>query len=194
VAILVAAVAWSLAGLGQRGLDVTPATQVAGRALFAFLALLAVVAVTERSGMIGSFRSLGRDGLALAVFLAISSGTFLLALNYTSVANVLFLQAAAPMMAALLGWVLLSERISRRTWVAMLMAAVGVAAMVAGSFDAGALAVVLPIVMTATFAMVIVIARHRRDVSMLPATCASQALVLVVVVPFASFASATTRD
>ena len=193
-AILVAAVAWSLAGLGQRGLDATPATQVAGRALFAFLALLVVVAVTERSGIIGSFRSLGRDGLAVAVFLAISSGTFLLALNYTSVANVLFLQAAAPMMAALLGWVLLSERISRRTWLAMLMAAVGVAAMVAGSFDAGALAVVLPIVMTTSFAIVIVIARHRRDVSMMPATCASQALVLVVVAPFASFTSATTRD
>jgi drug/metabolite transporter (DMT)-like permease len=194
IAILVAAVAWSLAGLGQRGLDATPATQVAGRALFAFLALLVVVAVTERSGIIGSFRSLGRDGLAVAVFLAISSGTFLLALNYTSVANVLFLQAAAPMMAALLGWVLLSERISRRTWLAMLMAAVGVAAMVAGSFDAGALAVVLPIVMTTSFAIVIVIARHRRDVSMMPATCASQALVLVVVAPFASFTSATTRD
>ena len=194
IAILVAAVAWSLAGLGQRGLDATPATQVAGRALFAFLALLVVVAVTERSGIIGSFRSLGRDGLAVAVFLAISSGTFLLALNYTSVANVLFLQAASPMMAALLGWVLLSERISRRTWLAMVMAAVGVAAMVAGSFDAGALAVVLPIVMTASFAIVIVIARHRRDVSMMPATCASQALVLVVVAPFASFASATTRD
>ena len=193
-AILVAAIAWSLAGLGQRGLDATPATQVAGRALFAFLALLAVVAVTERSGIIRSFRSLGRDGLALAVFLAISSGTFLLALNYTSVANVLFLQAASPMMAALLGWVLLSERISRRTWIAMLMAAVGVAAMVAGSFDAGALAVVLPIVMTASFAIVIVIARHRHDVSMMPATCASQALVLVFVVPFASFASATTTD
>ena len=194
IAILVAAVAWSLAGLGQRGLDATPATQVAGRALFAFLALLVVVAVTERSGIIGSFRSLGRDGLAVAVFLAISSGTFLLALNYTSVANVLFLQASSPMMAALLGWVLLSERISRRTWLAMVMAAVGVAAMVAGSFDAGALAVVLPIVMTASFAIVIVIARHRRDVSMMPATCASQALVLVVVAPFASFASATTRD
>ena len=46
------------------------------------------------------------------------------------------------MIAALLGWAVLSERISRRTWLAMVMAAVGVAAMVAGSFDAGALAVV----------------------------------------------------
>ena len=117
---------------------------MAGRALFAFFALLAVVAVTERSGSSRHSASLGRDGLVIAVFLAISSGTFLLALNYTSVANVLFLQASAPIMAALLGWAILSERISRRTWIAMVMAAFGVGAMVVGSFHAGALAVVLP--------------------------------------------------
>lgn len=192
--MLVAAVAWSSAGLAQRELDATPATQVLGRALFAFLALLLVVALTERSGIIASLRSLGRSGAAVAVFLAISSGTFFLALNYTSVANVLFLQAASPMMAALLGWALLSERISRRTSLAMGMAAVGVTVMVAGSVDAGAMAVVLPIVMTASFAIVIVIARYRRDVSMMPATCASQALVVVVVAPFASFGSVTSTD
>ena len=92
---------------------------MAGRALFAFLALLVVVALTEESGVIASVRALGRDGLVVTVFLGLSSGTFLLALNYTSVANVLFLQASAPVMAALLGWAILSERISRRTWIAM---------------------------------------------------------------------------
>ena len=192
--MLVAAVAWSSAGLAQHALDATPATQVLGRALFAFLALLVLVAVTEGSGIVTSLRSLGRSGVAVAVFLAISSGTFFLALNYTSVANVLFLQAASPMIAALLGWALLSERISRRTWFAMGVAAVGVTVMVVGSFNAGAMAVVLPIVMTASFAIVIVITRYRRDVSMMPATCASQALVVVLVAPFASFGSVTSSD
>ena len=194
VAIIVAAAAWSTAGLAQRELDATPATQVAGRALFAFLALLVVVALTEESGVIASVRALGRDGAVVTFFLGLSSATFLLALNYTSVANVLFLQASAPVMAALLGWAILSERISRRTWIAMLMAAVGVGAMVIGSFDAGALAVALPIVMTFSFAIVIVLTRYRRDVSMMPATCASQALVVVVVAPFASFGSASSSD
>jgi drug/metabolite transporter (DMT)-like permease len=193
-AMLVAAVAWSSAGLAQRELDATPATQVLGRALFAFLALLALVALTERSGIVAPLRSLGRDGAAVAIFMAVSSGTFLLALNYTTVANVLFLQAASPMIAALLGWALLSERISRRTWLAMGLAAVGVTVMVAGSIDAGAVAVVLPILMTASFAIVIVITRYRRDVSMMPATCASQALVVVVAAPFASLGSANATD
>jgi drug/metabolite transporter (DMT)-like permease len=194
IAIVLAAAAWSTAGLAQRALDATPATQVAGRALFAFLALLAAVVVTERRGAFASLRSLGRDGVLMTVFLAISSGTFLLALNHTSVANVLFLMAAAPVAAALLGWLILSERISGRTWLAMGLAAVGVGVMVAGSFDAGFLAVFLPIVMTLSFALVIVIARYRHEVSMLPATCASQALVLVVVAPLASFTTATRSD
>jgi drug/metabolite transporter (DMT)-like permease len=194
IAIVLAATAWSTAGLAQRELDATPATQVAGRALFAFLVLLAAVAVTERRRTLTALRSLGRDGALLTVFLAVSSGTFLLALNYTSVANVLFLMAAAPMVAALLGWFVLSERVSGRTWLAMSLAAVGVGVMVAGSFDAGFLAVFLPIVMTLSFALVIVIARSRQEVSMLPATCASQALVFVVVAPFASFTSVGRSD
>ena len=194
LAIVVAAVAWSTAGLAQRGLDADPATQVAGRAVFAGIALFALVLATERRGTLRAFRSMGRSGLAMAVFLAISSGSFLLALNYTSVANVLFMQAAAPMMAALLGWVLLSEGVDTRTWIALALAGAGVALMAAGSLDAGVAAVVLPLVMTASFAMVIVIARHRKDVSMMPATCASQVLVVLACAPFVSLGSVSRSD
>src|SRR6187551_770765 len=176
LAILLAAVAWSTAGLGQRGLDATAVTQVAGRAFFAALALFALVLAMERRGTLSAFLGMGRSGLAMTVFLAISSGAFLLALNHTSVANVLFMQAAAPMMAALL------------------LAGAGVAVMAAGSLDAGIAAVGLPLLMTASFAVVIVIARHRRDVSMMPATCASQVLVVVVCAPFVTLGSVTGGD
>ena len=194
LAILLAAVAWSTAGLGQRGLDASAVTQVAGRAFFAALALLALVLAMERRGTMRAFLGMGRSGLAMTVFLAISSGAFLLALNHTSVANVLFMQAAAPMMAALLGWVLISEPVDGRTWAALLLAGAGVAVMAAGSLDAGIAAVGLPLLMTASFAVVIVIARHRRDVSMMPATCASQVLVVVVCAPFVTLGSVTGGD
>jgi drug/metabolite transporter (DMT)-like permease len=194
LAILLAAVAWSTAGLGQRGLDASAVTQVAGRAFFAALALFALVLAMERRGTMRAFLGMGRSGLAMTVFLAISSGAFLLALNHTSVANVLFMQAAAPMMAALLGWVLISEPVDARTWAALLLAGAGVAVMAAGSLDAGIAAVGLPLLMTASFAVVIVIARHRRDVSMMPATCASQVLVVVVCAPFVTLGSVTGGD
>jgi len=194
LAILLAAVAWSTAGLGQRSLEATAVTQVAGRAFFAALALFALVLAMERRGTVRAFLGMGRSGLAMTVFLAISSGAFLLALNHTSVANVLFMQAAAPMMAALLGWVLISEPVDGRTWAALLLAGAGVAVMAAGSLDAGIGAVGLPLLMTASFAMVIVIARHRRDVSMMPATCASQVLVVVVCAPFVTLGSVGGGD
>ena len=194
LAILLAAVAWSTAGLGQRSLEATAVTQVAGRAFFAALALFALVLAMERRGTLRAFLGMGRSGLAMTVFLAISSGAFLLALNHTSVANVLFMQAAAPMMAALLGWVLISEPVDGRTWAALLLAGAGVAVMAAGSLDAGIGAVGLPLLMTASFAMVIVIARHRRDVSMMPATCASQMLVVVVCAPFVTLGSVGGGD
>ena len=193
-AILLAALAWSTAGLAQRGLDATAATQVAGRAIFAGLALLVVVVLMGRGRTVAAFRAMGLWGIAMAVFLAISSGTFLLALNYATVANVLFMQAAAPMLAALLGWALLSERVDGRTWGALVLATAGVALMAAGSFEAGYLAVALPLVMTASFAAVIVIARHRREVSMMPATCASQVLVVLAFAPFVSVGTATGSD
>ena len=194
LAIALAAVAWSTAGLAQRQLDATPVTQVAGRAAFAAVALFALVVATERSGTFRAFREMGRWGLAMTVFLALSSGVFLLSLNYTTVANVLFMQAAAPMMAALLGWVFLRERIDGRTWLSLLLAGAGVLLMAAGSFEAGAAAILLPLLMTAAFAAVIVIARHRREVSMMPATCASQVLVVAVCLPFASLSSVGDDD
>jgi len=194
LAIALAAIAWSTAGLTQRQLDATPVTQVLGRAAFAALALFALVLATERKGALRAFRAMGRSGLAMTVFLAISSGVFLLSLNYTTVANVLFMQAAAPMMAALLAWVFLHERIDGRTWLSLLLAGAGVVLMAAGSFEAGAAAIFLPLLMTASFAAVIVIARHRREVSMMPATCASQVLVVAACLPFADVGSVGDDD
>jgi drug/metabolite transporter (DMT)-like permease len=194
LAILGAALAWSTAGIGQRELDVSPITQVAGRSLFAMVVLLTLVTLTEGRGTVSAFRSIGRWGLLSAVLLAISSGTFFLALNYTSVANVLFMQAAAPFFAALLGWWLLGDRILPRTWWAITLASAGVAVMAVGSVATGLTALTLPLVVTIAFAGVIVITRHRRDISMMPATCASQVLVVACCLPFASFEAADGSD
>jgi len=194
LAILAAAIVWSLAGLGQRELDAEPATQVAGRAIFAALALFLLVLATERRSTLAAFRSMDRWGAALAVSLGLSSGSFLFALSYTTVANILFMQAAAPMMAALLGWTLLRERVDSRTWIALGLAAIGVAVMAVGSFEAGVAAIALPFVVTASFAATIVITRHRREVSMLPAACTSQALVVLVCLPFLSLGSVAAGD
>jgi drug/metabolite transporter (DMT)-like permease len=125
--------------------------------------------------------------------MAVSSGTFVAALNYTSVANVLFTQALAPVLAAVLG-TFVGEPVARRTWVAMAVAVAGVGLIVGGPNHPSFLGVSLSLLMSISFAGVIVITRHQRQVSMAPATCLSQAIVFVCAAPFASTGSIGAQD
>jgi len=193
VFVALAAVAWSTAGLFQRELSVGTATQVAGRAVFAALGLLAYIAAAERGAIVSAFRAIGSGGLAVVALLATSSASFIAALNHASVANVLFMQALAPILAAVLG-TLIGDPVSRRTWAAMLIALVGVAAMAGGPGHPTALGLGLSLLMTVSFAATLVITRHRREVSMAPATFLSQLVVLVVFAPFASAGSVSGTD
>jgi drug/metabolite transporter (DMT)-like permease len=182
--VALAALAWSSAGLFQRELTMSVGTQLAGRAFFAVIGLFAYVAIAEHGAVVRAFRAIGRDGLFVAVLLAASSGAFIVALNYTTVANVLFMQALAPVLAAVLG-TFIGEPVERRTWVALAVALVGVGLMVGGPDRPSPLGLSISFFMSVTFAGVIVVTRHRRDVSMAPATCLSQALVFVFAAPFA---------
>ena len=187
--VALAAVAWSTAGILQRELTLDLPTQLAGRALFAVLGVGLYVALVERGG----FRAIGRGGLLVALLLSISSGSFITSLNHASVANVLFMQALAPVLAAVLG-MLLGEPVSRRTWLAMAVAIGGVALMVGGPGHPSALGLGLSFVMTLSFAATLVITRHLREVSMAPATCLSQLIVLVGAAPFAHVGQIGSQD
>ena len=192
--VALAALAWSSAGVLQRELSVGTTTQLAGRALFACIALAGFVAVSNRGHTIAVFRSMGTAGFAVAICTAIASGSFIVALNHATVANVLFLQAAAPIAAALLAWIALGESVTGRALVAMSVALLGVALMVGGPGSGGVLGVGASLLMTLAFAVGLVITRHRRDVSMAPAICLSQVLVVVAVAPFTHPGTVTAHD
>lgn len=183
--VTLAALAWSTAGVLQRELSVGAPTQVAGRALFAALALLVFVLGSGRGSGLRAFGSIGPAELAVAVFAAIASGSFIVALNHTTVANVLFMQAVAPIAAAAIAWVALGEAVGLRMALGMVVALCGVGVMIGGPGGAKGLGLGLSVLMTLAFAAGLVITRHRREVSMAPAFCLSQVLVLVAVGPFA---------
>jgi drug/metabolite transporter (DMT)-like permease len=98
---------------------------------------------------------------------------------------VLFIQAIAPVLAALLGRAVLGEPLTLRTVVAMAIALVGVGVMVGSPGGGGALGVGLSVLMPLGFAVAIVIARHRREVSMAPATGLAQLMLVVAAGPIA---------
>jgi drug/metabolite transporter (DMT)-like permease len=182
--VAASALAWSTAGLLQRELTASIATQLAGRAFFALLAIFAYVAVSEHGHVVRAFRAVGRWGLAFAVLMAISSGSFIVALNHTSVANVLFVLAIGPVLAAALG-TLVGDHVPGRTWLAIGIAVAGLALMVGGPDRPNATGTALSLLCALAIAATLVIVRHRRDVSMAPATCLSQLIVFACAAPFA---------
>ena len=184
--VALAAVAWSTAGVLQRQLTLDTATQVFGRAVFAGAALLAYVAVVERGRLLHAFRSVGGAGIAVALCVATASGAFISALNHTSVARVLFILAVAPVLAALLARVTLGEPVTRRTGLAMGLALAGVTVMLGAPGEGSLAGDGLSFLAALAFAVMIVITRWRHDVSMAPATCLSQVILVAVFLPFAS--------
>jgi drug/metabolite transporter (DMT)-like permease len=184
--VALAAVAWSTAGVMQRQLTLDTPTQAAGRAVFAGLALLAYVAVVERGRFVEAFRSIGLAGVAVALCVATASGSFIAALNHTTVARVLFILAIAPVLAALLARVTLGEPITRRTVQAMALALAGVTLMLGAPGEGSLAGDGLAFLAALAFALMIVITRWRHDVSMAPATCLSQVILVAAFLPFAS--------
>jgi drug/metabolite transporter (DMT)-like permease len=184
--VALAAVAWSTAGVLQRQLTLDTSTQVFGRAAFAGAALLGYVAIVERGQVVRGFRSVGGAGIAVALCVAIASGCFIGALNYASVARVLFILAVAPVLAALLAWATLGEPISRRTALAMVLALSGVAVMLGAPGEASLTGDGLAFVAALAFSVMIVLTRWRHEVSMAPATCLSQAILVAAFLPFAT--------
>jgi drug/metabolite transporter (DMT)-like permease len=184
--VALAAVAWSTAGVLQRQLTLDTATQVFGRAAFAGAALLVYVAVVERGRVVQAFRSVGLAGVAVALCVATASASFISALNHTSVARVLFILAVAPVLAALLARVTLGEPITRRTVVAMAVALAGLTLMLGAPGEGSLAGDGLAFLAALAFALSIVITRWRHDVSMAPAACLSQAILVAAFLPFAS--------
>jgi drug/metabolite transporter (DMT)-like permease len=183
--VALAALAWSTAGVLQRQLTLDASTQVLGRAAFAGAALLAYVALVERGRVGLAFRSVGVPGVGVALCVATASGSFITALNHTSVARVLFILAVAPVLAAVLARVTLGEPISRRSVLAMALALAGVTVMLGAPGEGSLAGDGLSFVAALAFAVMIVITRWRHDVSMAPATCLSQAILVAAFLPFA---------
>jgi drug/metabolite transporter (DMT)-like permease len=184
-------VAWSTAGILQRQLHVNAATQVAGRGVFGFITLAGYAAYAQPKALASVTR---RGALLAAGAMAVANSAFIVSLNYTSVAHVLVLQSIAPLVAAGLGVLVLGERLTWRTACAMAIALGGVIVMVGAPGGGPVLGDGLALLTGVAFALVIVVARRYRGVSMAPAMALAQLLVVIVFAPFAQFSHVSWAD
>lgn len=168
--VALAAIVWSSGGTLARSVETDVWTTIFWRSIFASIFLIAFTAWRNQGRVISVLRSIGWPGVALGLCFATASSCFVVALQFTTVANVLFLQGAAPFIAALLGWLLMSERLPLRTWIAMAAALVGIGTMVFDSFGSGRLiGDLLGFTTAAAFAVATVILRRHSHIEMMPA-------------------------
>ncbi|MGH6961127.1 MAG: DMT family transporter, partial [Dongiaceae bacterium] len=110
-------------------------------------------------------------------------------------ANVLLIQATAPFIAGLLGWLLMGERVRPRSLLTMLLALIGIAIMVSDSVARGSIAgTILAFIIAFAFAGAVVTTRRHREVRMTPATCLATLSAAIVALPLAAPLGVSASD
>lgn len=141
VALVVAAGAiWSLMGLMLRQIEAATVWQILfWRSLGVVPVLFAFTIWTSRGRPFQSIRRIGLAGTVGAFGLVFAFAGAIYAIQSTTVANAVFLFTASPFVAAVLGWILLGERVGTWTWAAIGLAVVGMYLMVREGLELGAL-------------------------------------------------------
>jgi drug/metabolite transporter (DMT)-like permease len=190
-----AAIVWSAGGLLARMIETDPWTKLFWRSIFACLFLLGYAWLKNRGRLVATFRELGWPGVVLGLCFATASTSFIIGLNYTTVANIMFVQAAAPFIAGLLGWLIMREQVKLRSWLASGAALLGIGVISRGSLEAGnVVGDLLAITCALGFACAIVTTRRHRHLRMAPATCLATLFTALFSLPFAAPLSVGTSD
>ena len=196
--VFLSALVWSFGGAIARFLETGDSWSVVfWRSLWAAAFLLGFM--VWRDGVratLGMFRDMGRPGLVVALCFATASTSFVVALAYTTVANIVLMQAGVPLIAALLAFILFRERVAATTWFAIAAVIFGVAIMVSESFT-GEISPIgdgLALLIAVAFSIATVITRRFAHVRMTPATCLGTMIAAVFALTQASGLAVSGAD
>lgn len=115
-------------------------------------------------GLVNKIKRTGLSGLLGACGLVAAFSGFIWSITLTTAANTLFMLAASPFIAAFLGILLLREKIRHLTWVAMVIALLGMLIMVVEGLESGnLLGNLMALVAALGFAVFAVSLRWRKE-------------------------------
>ena len=188
--VFVATVAWSLSGVFTRMITTDIWTAIAWRSFFGGLFLVVPYLVLEYRRAGGRSWQFGWPGMAFIASQIVCQAATVGGLTYTTVANVTVIYATAPFIAAALAWWLIGERVAGRTMLAGAACLAGTVVILLGSVGEGhLLGDAIALVMTASFAVIIVLPRAYRDLSIVPSTIVAAFVTTLIFAPFGSVGS-----
>ncbi len=119
---------WSTAGVVTRQLEQAQAFEITfWRSFFTLLSLLVILPIWQGRGVWQRIRQEGWVLWASGACWSVMFTAFMVGLALTSVANVLITLAAGPLITALVSSLFFGQRLARRTWIAILVAGLGIA-------------------------------------------------------------------
>jgi drug/metabolite transporter (DMT)-like permease len=157
------------------------------RGIFYALGVLAILFATYRKNTYKELKNIGRPGIWIGILSGIGGVTFIAAIQYTSIAKVLVIISTAPMVVAIISWVIINEKPKFYTWISMLIIVTGIYIVMKG--DTGTLNV-----MGSSLAVISIIAggysfaltRKYSNVNMVPAMIVNALVVSCVGLAFSS--------
>jgi drug/metabolite transporter (DMT)-like permease len=175
--------------------DPAPWRTIFYRALFFALTLIVWVAITRKGQLIAAMRSVDGNGLLCAFVFSVSTICFISALFLTTVARTTFLNGLTPLLTALLGWLALRERVSAATWMAIVLALIGVSLMTAEDLTGGSLmGDLLAMGSSLTTAVMYVSIRRARAIDMLPSFILAAFMTAAMALPWIDDFSISMHD
>ena len=105
------------------------------RGLFLTLSILLILFISYRSDALNQIKGIGKEGLLIGCLTGFGGATFILAIHFTTLAKTLVIISAAPLMVALVSFILLNERPKLFTWLAMLIVFTGIYIVMSGDMS-----------------------------------------------------------
>ncbi len=160
--LIAAALTYSTAGLFTKGVVAGAWSVIFWRGVFA--ACFTTGWTIKKDTFRHNFFEMGKSGWAVGIIGALGTAAFIPAFKLTSIANVSFIYAIAPRIAAVFARLAIGERITNRILIGSLLALVGVGIIVSGSLGQISLqGDGLALVMTTAMATIMVIYRKFPD-------------------------------
>ncbi|MFQ5958930.1 MAG: DMT family transporter [Alphaproteobacteria bacterium] len=196
VLVVLAACVLSLNGLVLRHIEDASAWQILfWRAGALTVAMSCLFVVRHRGRAMAELRRAAPSALVAGPFAGLASVAFIQSLTHTTVASTLFTLSAVPLFTAVLGWLILEERVSRTTWLAIAAAMAGIAVMVADGVGSGTLfGNVMALATAVLFAVYVIALRRGRSVDMLPSVCVAGVIAALIGAAVAGDLGLSLRD
>jgi drug/metabolite transporter (DMT)-like permease len=191
---------WSTAGVVTRQLEQARSFEVTfWRSFFTVGSLLVILPFFQGREVFSRIR---RGGPALwisGMCWCVMFTAFMVALTLTNVANVLVTMSAGPFLTALAARVFIGHRIPARTWIAIAVAAAGIASMYASQVSGGQLAGTLvalcvPLAGAVNWTVVQRAQTRGRNVDLVPSVLVGAVLSMLVALPLALPFQASPHD